>query len=225
MDTTTTAPPRPAPAHRQARADQGAEPPDHSGGGAARCLPSWAMARPPCATSSAPRRWPRAPSTTTSIPRKRCSRRSRTRAALRIRPRLHEERAKAHDHRGIHLTAPSAPSSNYRRRSGQLPRDPAQHRYACACAWTRRRSSPASRNCAWTSSTRLRWACSRPIDADYLMAAIVGVAFEMAERMLRREDLRHRRSGALRHHAVHGRRACPAPCAEPERNPEADPAA
>jgi AcrR family transcriptional regulator len=27
-----------------------------------------------------------------------------------------------------------------------------------------------------------------PIDADYLMAAIVGVAFEMAERMLRRED-------------------------------------
>src|SRR6185312_1742342 len=26
-----------------------------------------------------------------------------------------------------------------------------------------------------------------PIDADYLMAAIVGVAFEMAERMLRRE--------------------------------------
>ena len=27
-----------------------------------------------------------------------------------------------------------------------------------------------------------------PIDADYLMAAIVGVAFEMAERMLRREN-------------------------------------
>ncbi|MGD0191155.1 MAG: TetR/AcrR family transcriptional regulator [Rhizomicrobium sp.] len=27
-----------------------------------------------------------------------------------------------------------------------------------------------------------------PIDADYLMAAIVGVAFEVAERMLRRED-------------------------------------
>jgi AcrR family transcriptional regulator len=27
-----------------------------------------------------------------------------------------------------------------------------------------------------------------PIDADYLMAAIVGVAFEMAERMLRRDD-------------------------------------
>jgi hypothetical protein len=26
-----------------------------------------------------------------------------------------------------------------------------------------------------------------PVDADYLMAAIVGVAFEVAERMLRRE--------------------------------------
>jgi hypothetical protein len=26
-----------------------------------------------------------------------------------------------------------------------------------------------------------------PVDADYLMAAIVGVAFELAERMLRRE--------------------------------------
>jgi hypothetical protein len=27
-----------------------------------------------------------------------------------------------------------------------------------------------------------------PVDADYLMAAIVGVAFEMAERMLRRDN-------------------------------------
>ena len=52
-----------------------------------------------------------------------------------------------------------------------------------------------------------------PVDADYLMAAIVGVAFEMAERMLRREDYGHRRSGALCHRAVHGRRARPAPCA------------
>ena len=43
----------------------------------------WVLPPPRCATSSAPRRWPRAPSTIISSPRKKCIRRCATSVALR----------------------------------------------------------------------------------------------------------------------------------------------
>ena len=70
---------------------------------ARRSSPSSATAPPRCATSSAPRRSPRARSTTTSSPRKRCTRRSATRSRSPS-ARAARRAAEGHDGGGVHLS-------------------------------------------------------------------------------------------------------------------------
>ena len=174
------------------------------------------MAPPRCATSSGPRRWPRAPSTITSSPRKRCSRRSRTRAALRIRPRLHEERAKAD-------TIEEFISGTFRTFFEYVASDQGNFHAIRRNTDTLRVRMDTPEIIAGFEELRadleraIAVGLFPPIDADYLMAAIVGVAFEMAERMLRRDD--HdideaaRFATALFMGGVRSPAPCHAPCA------------
>jgi AcrR family transcriptional regulator len=108
-------------------------------------------------------------------------------SALRIRPRLREERAKAESIEGFI-------SSSFRTFFEYVESD--QHSFRAI-----RRHTDAMRvrmdtpeMIAGFDELRddLETVISRgllpPVDTDYLMAAFVGVAFEIAERMLRRED-------------------------------------
>ncbi len=108
-------------------------------------------------------------------------------SALRIRPRLHEERAKA-------ATIEEFISGTFRTFFEYVASDQGNFHAIRRNTDTLRVRMDTPEIIAGFEELRadLERAIARglfpPIDADYLMAAIVGVAFEMAERMLRRED-------------------------------------
>jgi AcrR family transcriptional regulator len=108
-------------------------------------------------------------------------------SALRIRPRLHEERAKAR-------TIEEFISGTFRTFFEYVAGDEANFRAIRRNTDTLRVRMDTAEVIAGFEELRidLEHAIAQgmfpPIDADYLMAAIVGVAFEMAERMLRREQ-------------------------------------
>jgi AcrR family transcriptional regulator len=109
-------------------------------------------------------------------------------SALRIRPRLHEERAKAE-------TIEQFISGTFRTFLEYVASDEANFHAIRRNTDTLRVRMDTPEIIAGFQELRedLETAIARglfpPIDADYLMAAIVGVAFELAERMLRREFL------------------------------------
>lgn len=109
-------------------------------------------------------------------------------AALRIRPRLHEERAKAG-------TIEEFISGSFRTFFEYVADDQGNFHAIHRNAETLRVRMDTPEIIAGFEELRadLERAIARglfpPIDADYLMAAIVGVAFEMAERMLRRDPI------------------------------------
>ena len=107
--------------------------------------------------------------------------------ALAIRPRLREERGKAKTVEEFISGTFRTFMEFVRRRSRQLPHHPPQRRHHPRPHGHAGGRSPASRNCARTSRRRSRKALFPPVDADFLMAAIVGVAFEVGERMVQRE--------------------------------------
>jgi AcrR family transcriptional regulator len=109
-------------------------------------------------------------------------------SALRIRPRLHEERVKAQSieefisvtfHTFFEYVA--SDESNFRaiRRNTDTLRVRMDTPEIIAGFQELREDIEAA----------IAKGVFPPVDADYLMAAIVGVAFEIAERMLRRDDL------------------------------------
>jgi AcrR family transcriptional regulator len=108
-------------------------------------------------------------------------------SALRIRPRLHEERAKAASVDAFIL-------GTFRTFLEYVASDQHSFRAIRRNTETIRVRMDTPEIIAGFEELRedIETAISRglfpPIDADYLMASIVGVAFEVAERMLRRED-------------------------------------
>ncbi|MDE2463828.1 MAG: TetR/AcrR family transcriptional regulator [Alphaproteobacteria bacterium] len=106
--------------------------------------------------------------------------------ALRIRPRLHEERAKA-------KTIEEFISGTFRTFFEYVASDEANFHAIRRNTDTLRVRMDTPEILAGFHELRadLEEAIASglfpPLDADYLMAAIVGVAFEIAERMLRRE--------------------------------------
>jgi len=107
-------------------------------------------------------------------------------SALRIRPRLHEERAKA-------SSIEEFISGTFRTFLEYVASDEGNFHAIRRNTDTLRVRMDTQEIIAGFAELRedLEAAIAKglfpPIDADYLMAAIVGVAFEMAERMLRRE--------------------------------------
>ena len=107
-------------------------------------------------------------------------------AALAIRPRLHEERVKA-------ATVEEFISCTFRTFFDYVAGDRVNFRTIRHTADTTRVRMDTPEVVAGFAELRedIEMAISNglfpPIDADYLMAAIVGVAFEVAERMLTRE--------------------------------------
>jgi AcrR family transcriptional regulator len=107
-------------------------------------------------------------------------------SALRIRPRLHEERAKAG-------TIEEFISGTFRTFLEYVASDQGNFHAIRRNTDTLRVRMDTQEIIAGFAELRedLEAAIAKglfpPVDADYLMAAIVGVAFEMAERMLRRE--------------------------------------
>ena len=108
-------------------------------------------------------------------------------SALRIRPRLHEARAKA-------ASIEEFISGTFRTFFEYVEADQSNFHAIRRNTDTLRVRMDTPEIIAGFEELRadLERAIARglfpPVDADYLMAAIVGVAFEMAERMLRRED-------------------------------------
>ncbi|MGH6876290.1 MAG: TetR/AcrR family transcriptional regulator [Rhizomicrobium sp.] len=108
-------------------------------------------------------------------------------SALRIRPRLREERAKAESLEAFIL-------GTFRTFFEYVAGDRQSFRAIRRNTDTLRVRMDTPEIIAGFDELRedLEAAIGRrlfpPVDADYLMAAIVGVAFELAERMLRRED-------------------------------------
>jgi AcrR family transcriptional regulator len=108
-------------------------------------------------------------------------------SALRIRPRLREERARAE-------TVEAFISGTFRTFFEYVATDQHSFRAIRRSTDTLRVRMDTPEIIAGFDELRedLEAAIGRglfsPVDADYLMAAIVGVAFEIAERMLRRED-------------------------------------
>ena len=166
----------------------------------ARFSPNWALPPPRCATSSAPRRWPRAPSTIISSPRKKCIRRCATRWRWPAAPAARGAPG-GDDGAGIlpgELCAPSSRSSAENARTAARPADPLSHGFAGSagrlCRAARKTSRPPWR--AACSPTPMRW---------LLAAALAGVAFELGGRVKAGADVEE--TTALRHRAVSGRRA------------------
>jgi AcrR family transcriptional regulator len=110
----------------------------------------------------------------------------RDESALRIRPRLHEERASAR-------TMEEFISGTFRTFLDYVASDQSDFHAIRRNTDTLRVRMDTPEIIAGFQELRedLESAIARgvfpPVDADYLMAAIVGVAFELAERMLRRE--------------------------------------
>lgn len=108
-------------------------------------------------------------------------------SALRIRPRLREERARAE-------TVEAFISGTFRTFFEYVASDQQSFRAIRRNADTLRVRMDTPEIIAGFDELRddLETAIARglfpPVDADYLMASLVGVAFEIAERMLRRED-------------------------------------
>jgi AcrR family transcriptional regulator len=109
-------------------------------------------------------------------------------SALRIRPRLREERAKA-------ASIEEFISGTFRTFLDYVAGDEHSFRAIRRNTDTLRVRMDTPEIIAGFGELRedLELAISKglfpPVDADYLMSAIVGVAFEVAERMLRREDV------------------------------------
>ena len=109
-------------------------------------------------------------------------------SALRIRPRLHEERVRAQ-------SLEEFISGTFRTFFEYVAGDEFNFRAIRRNADTLRVRMDTPEIVAGFQELRedLESAISRgmfpPVDADYLMAALVGVAFEVAERMLRREPV------------------------------------
>jgi AcrR family transcriptional regulator len=109
-------------------------------------------------------------------------------SALRIRPRLHEQRAKAQ-------TIEEFISSMFRTFFEYVAGDQSNFRAIRRNTDTLRVRMDAPEIIAGFAELRedLEGAIAKglfaPFDADFLMASLVGVAFEMAERMLRRDVL------------------------------------
>jgi AcrR family transcriptional regulator len=107
-------------------------------------------------------------------------------SALRIRPRLHEERAKAQ-------SIEEFISSTFRTFFEFVASDEANFHAIRRNTDTLRVRMDTAEIIAGFQELRedLEAAIAKgllpPVDADFLMAALVGVAFELAERMLRRE--------------------------------------
>jgi AcrR family transcriptional regulator len=107
-------------------------------------------------------------------------------SALRIRPRLHEERVKAQ-------TVEEFISSTFRTFFEYVASDESNFHAIRRNTDTLRVRMDTAEIIAGFQELRedLEAAIAKgvfpPVDADFLMAAIVGVAFELAERMLRRE--------------------------------------
>src|SRR5580693_5850703 len=107
--------------------------------------------------------------------------------ALRIRPRLHEERAKA-------ASIEEFISGTFRTFLEYVASDEGNFHAIRRNTDTLRVRMDTQEIIAGFEELRedLELAIAKglfpPVDADYLMAAIVGVAFEMAERMLRRDN-------------------------------------
>jgi len=107
-------------------------------------------------------------------------------SALRIRPRLHEERVKAQ-------SIEEFISGTFRTFFGYVASDESNFHAIRRNTDTLRVRMDTAEIIAGFQELRedLETAISKglfpPVDADFLMAAIVGVAFELAERMLRRE--------------------------------------
>jgi AcrR family transcriptional regulator len=108
-------------------------------------------------------------------------------SALRIRPRLHEERAKAG-------SIEEFISGSFRTFLEYVASDQGNFHAIRRNTDTLRVRMDTQEIIAGFEELRedLELAISKglfpPVDADYLMAAFVGVAFEMAERMLRRDN-------------------------------------
>lgn len=108
-------------------------------------------------------------------------------AALRIRPRLHEERAKA-------ASIEEFISGTFRTFLEYVAQDRGNFHAIRSNTDTLRVRMDTQEIIAGFEELRedLETAIARglfpSVDADYLMAAIVGVAFEVAERMLRRDN-------------------------------------
>ncbi|MGB8364894.1 MAG: TetR/AcrR family transcriptional regulator [Rhizomicrobium sp.] len=108
-------------------------------------------------------------------------------SALRIRPRLHEERAKAG-------SIEEFISGSFRTFLEYVASDESNFRAIRRNTDTLRVRMDTQEIIAGFQELRedLERAIAKglfpPVDADYLMAAFVGVAFEIAERMLRRDD-------------------------------------
>ncbi|MBV9063790.1 MAG: TetR/AcrR family transcriptional regulator [Alphaproteobacteria bacterium] len=109
-------------------------------------------------------------------------------SALRIRPRLHEERVKAQ-------SIEEFISVTFRTFFEYVASDESNFRAIRRNTDTLRVRMDTPEIIAGFQELRedIEAAIAKgvfpPVDADYLMAAIVGVAFEIAERMLRRDDL------------------------------------
>lgn len=109
-------------------------------------------------------------------------------SALRIRPRLHEERAKA-------KTIEAFISGSFRTFFEYVATDEDEFHAIRANTDTMRVRMDTPEIIAGFQELRtdleaaIATGLFPPVDADYLMAAIVGVAFEIAERMLRRPVL------------------------------------
>lgn len=107
-------------------------------------------------------------------------------SALRIRPRLHEERAKA-------KTIEEFISGSFRTFFEYVATDEDEFEAIRTNTDTLRVRMDTPEIIAGFEELRADLVAAiaaglfPPVDADYLMAAIVGVAFEMAERMLRRD--------------------------------------
>jgi len=108
-------------------------------------------------------------------------------SALRIRPRLHEERVKA-------ASIEEFISGTFRTFLEYVAADQSNFRAIRRNTDTLRVRMDTQEIIAGFEELRedIEAAIAKglfpPVDADYLMAAIVGVAFEIAERMLRRDD-------------------------------------
>ena len=126
--------------------------------------------------------------------------------ALVIRPRLREERHRA-------ATVEEFISGTFRTFFEFVTRDEMNFRNLRHSADTTRVRMDTPEVIAGFEELRedLERAIARglfpPVDADYLMASIVGVAFEMTERLLRQAKPRSRRRRRVCHRALHGRRA------------------
>jgi len=112
----------------------------------------------------------------------------RDEVALKVRPRLHEERAKA-------ITIEEFISSTFRSFFEFVAGDESNYRAIRHKADSTRVRMDTPEVLAGFEELRtdIESAIAKgvfpPIDADYLMAAMVGVAFEVAERMVMRENV------------------------------------